>query len=383
MSAASLRTLLLSLVATAWLLAGCDEGPLDSDEVAEEALVDELSTAATSGTKAATAIPSPAAPAVAPQTAAVPPTANTVAAAPVPAAAIGPTRTMVRTITQTLRQHLPSGAVESHSVQELAFSLTRDLRAGPQQPVEVAGATFQTQCLRVRLTQEIAGQPAFAYDSQGQTAPPADAAFPHAFLPGLGFTFRLNTQGRVSEIVGFDLVLDRCLQALPAAERATARAALPTSPDEALAWYYDDAVGLLPPTPRQQGQQWTYLRQSGGAAPVAVNTRCTLRQLTPHAAEIDLVGLISPTPAPGPSPAGPGGMQLVIRGGRLLGQCQIDLGTGLPVKSQIEQTLDMLVRLPDGSEFEQSRTSLSSLVPLEPPAVASPAAPAADPTALR
>jgi hypothetical protein len=56
-----------------------------------------------------------------------------------------------------------------------------------------------------------------------------------------------------------------------------------------------------------------------------------------------------------------GAVRMIVRGGQVLGKCRIDRRTGLPVQSRVEQSIDMLVHLADGTELEQFKTTVTTL----------------------
>jgi hypothetical protein len=112
----------------------------------------------------------------------------------------------------------------------------------------------------------------------------------------------------------------------------------------------------------QAGDSW--LRSRTQTQPLAVTTdvRCTVRQLTGGVAELELIGALRPAEAPATSSESSAeGMQVVARGGKLLGRCRIDRRRGLPVDSHIEQSLEMTVKLADGTEFDQIKSTVTTL----------------------
>src|SRR5262249_54274928 len=162
---------------------------------------------------------------------------------------------------------------------------------------------------------------------------------------------RMTPEGQLAEVIGFDPFLERCLHGVPVDRRAPVRASLAiSSPHDGLAWLIDDSVGLLPPEATAAGYQWNSGKHFAAPSPMSVNTRYTIRQLTPDAAEIDMDGQVSPARTVVP----PREAQIVVRGGRLQGQCRVDRHTGLPLRSRIEQSLQMTVRFADSAEIEQS-----------------------------
>src|SRR5207248_1837630 len=78
-------------------------------------------------------------------------------------------------------------------------------------------------------------------------------------------------------------------------------------------------------------------------------------------AEIDITGTVSPSATYGPSNQPNPEVNVTIRGGTSLGNCLLDRRTGLPMQSRVEQSLEMNVRLADGSEFDQQKTTVTTI----------------------
>ena len=108
-------------------------------------------------------------------------------------------------------------------------------------------------------------------------------------------------------------------------------------------------------------------RQVLQPVPLHINNKYTLRRITDETAEIEILGTISPPVPYGSSPPLDRELRVVIREGKSQGQCRLDRRTGLPLDSHTEQALAMTVRMPDGSEFEQhKRTLTTTRLVLEP-----------------
>lgn len=338
---------LLLWACAAVCLSACDTSS-GTEDVAEEIFAEAPKEAAGGKTAAGSAVPTG------------PPSS-----APQPVA-MAPPRTILKTVTQTLKQQAAQGWVDARSLLELTISISEGGPSGLAGPATAATRAYKVRCDRVRLSLQLPGQAEIGYDSQTRpTATPAAATLYQAML-GQGFEFRLSQDGRLAEVVGFEPFLERCLQSLPPAQQRNVRNSLPLSaPVDGVAWFLDESIGLLPGGAVQAGEQWIANRKLGGPDEASVSTRYTLRQLTSDTAEIDIAGSIVPAAEFEGSVETPGRSPVQIRGGQVQGHCRIDRATGLPIHSQVEQTLDMVARLDDGFEVPQMKTSVTTLMWLE------------------
>ena len=56
-----------------------------------------------------------------------------------------------------------------------------------------------------------------------------------------------------------------------------------------------------------------------------------------------------------------GEFDITVRRGQSAGSCVINRRTGLPMQSRVEQSLEMHVRLADGGEFDQYKSTLTTI----------------------
>jgi hypothetical protein len=134
----------------------------------------------------------------------------------------------------------------------------------------------------------------------------------------------------------------------------------PTASD-AIASFVDDTVGVLPATAIHEGDTWMRDRHVAHPVPLHISSKYTLRQNTAGMADLEVQGTIS-APVPHGSINQPiRDVRVAVRGGKSQGTCLIDRLTGLPVESRVEQTLEMTARMPDGSEFDQHKTTLTTI----------------------
>lgn len=278
--------------------------------------------------------------------------------------------TLVKTVVQQLGQNTPQGRVSSRSILEMTMTIAPE-ESGSQlasgRPADTASGPlpYRVRYQRVRLLRELPDQPQLLYDSDAPPGITPPAARPYQGLKDNGFRFRLNREHQLTEVADLEPFLDRCLQSIPAEQRQQFRAGLPlNSPAEVIAWFVDDAIGLIPPSVTQAGDSWLRSREILQPVPIVITTRCTIRQLTAEAAEVEMAGTLGPaTDRPGGDVSSIGGGRMIVRGGKLLGRCRLDRRTGLPVDSHTEQSLEMVVQLADGTELEQFKTTVTKLEP--------------------
>jgi hypothetical protein len=127
-----------------------------------------------------------------------------------------------------------------------------------------------------------------------------------------------------------------------------------------VAAFVDDTVGLLPAGARE-GDAWVRERKIGPPVPLATSTRYSLLRLTPGTAEIEIQGTISACATARPATVPPRDFDVTVLGGHSAGSCVLDRRTGLPMQSRVEQSLEMHVRLADGGEFDQYRSTLTTI----------------------
>jgi hypothetical protein len=274
---------------------------------------------------------------------------------------------LMKTVEHTLRQPAPEGWTISRSNLEMLLSVTvneiREPNRGQQPADPRAGQKkLLVQYHRVRFSQELPGRNKVDYDSDAPAFPIPLAAQGYHGLKDNGFEFWLSVNNQILEIVGFDQFLDRCLREVPPARKQQVRAAMAaTSGGDGITNFVEDSIGLLPTTAVREGDGWTRERQVLQPVPMYTSTRYTLRRITDEVAEIDILGSISPSATFGSANQPNNELNVTIRGGNSLGSCLLDRRTGLPMQSRVEQSLDMNVRLADGTEFNQHKTTVTTI----------------------
>jgi len=200
------------------------------------------------------------------------------------------------------------------------------------------------------------------YDSDAPQRPVPLSALGYHGLKDNGFEFWLSADNQIIEIVAFDQFLDRCMREVPPGRQQQVRAAMAaTSGSDGIANFVDDSIGLLPATAVREGETWSRDRQVLQPVPMHLRNRYVLRRITDEIAEIDITGTVSPSVNFGPATPANRDLNIVVRGGNSVGTCLLDRRTGLPMQSRVEQSLDMTVRLPDGSEFDQYKSTMTTI----------------------
>lgn len=283
---------------------------------------------------------------------------------------------LVKTVEQRLTQQLPTGAIVGHSRLELTMSLLVEEQRGPARRL---GVRYH----RVRYRQDLGGQ-VVEFDSAAANGPVPTAAAAYAGLRDNGFSFWLGADNRVDELIGFPEFLQRCVSHLAPEQRPVVLAQLQAmGTSDGLANFVDDSIGLLPNPMDPQiagqtlsvGSAWQH--GTGASSTTGDTFRCLLKDLSPQSAEISLIGTIPPTTYLDPVHQ----VRLTVRGGQMTGTCLVDRATGMPTRSRVERTLEMLAQLPDGTEIPQRKDVLTTIVAYLDQSAASPATAYAAPAA--
>ncbi len=226
---------------------------------------------------------------------------------------------------------------------------------------------FRVHYRRVKFTQDLPGE-VVVYDSQhhSQKVPPQAAVY-HG-LTGQGFSFWVDRKNRLSELDGFSEFLRASLQEVPPHQRTAVWKTLAgTSDADHLADFVDDSIALLPIPSLERGMSWHRERKIRHPVPVDLKYQYTLEEVTDRNVEVAVGGSVLPQTA-----AEVGSVKLLIRGGRISGRYAIDRQTGVPTSGRVEQVLEMTVQMPGGSEFGQTKQTITSITSLPNSASESP-----------
>lgn len=264
---------------------------------------------------------------------------------------------LLKTVEQRITQSQPSGTTVGYSKLELMLSLIVEEARGDDRRLRV-------QYHRVRFAQDLGGQ-FVEYNSETPGGNIPMEALAYAGLKDNGFSFWLGPDNRVMDLVGFPEFLERCVQAVPADQRvAVSRQLQAMRPEDGLANFVDDSIGLLP-NPMEEseaarvlqvGSTWNVTPKASGTG--TTTTRCRLTNLDTKSAEIALAGSIGPSNYIDDLHR----VRLQIKGGGCSGNCTVDRESGMPTKSRVERHLDMVCEMQDGSQINQRKEVITTIV---------------------
>ncbi len=262
---------------------------------------------------------------------------------------------LIKTVDQRLTQQLPDGPVVGHTHLELRMSLLVEQQQQQARRIRV-------QYHRVLYKQDLGGVPV-EYDSDQPPALTPPSALVYSGLKDNTFSFWLGPDNKVGELVGFEEFLKRCVAHIPDSQRnAVLGQLLSMSNEHGIANFIDDSIGLLPnpadPSlagqPLRIGSSWPKSQVNPSSA---ATTRCLLKELTPQVAQIALVGEIPQSNYVDEHRK----LSLTVKGGQCSGQCTVDRQTGMPTQSRIDRVVDMVAKLPDGSEIPQRKEVVTTV----------------------
>lgn len=262
---------------------------------------------------------------------------------------------LLKTVEQVLVQKTQDGEKVSHSSLELSVTLRLEEKA--QDGSQLLSVVYN----RVRYRQDVAGR-TFVFDSTVPNGQLPVEALPYKGLVGNGFSFWIGKNHRIIKPVGFADFLKRCIRDVPPAQQQRVLLAFSDAADEGVANFVDDSFAFLPPDPEvQEEETWTRERRLTKPIPIFLNSQCTLKRLTDRYAEIDIDGTIATTKTFAPQNAQTSDLQVIVRGGRSKGRCEIDRKTGLPLHSEIKRYVDMEVKTTDGQRFDQQKITTTTI----------------------
>ena len=267
-----------------------------------------------------------------------------------------------KTVEQTLSQTTPQGEITSQSRLELLLAITvEEIREDRKQ----LGVRYH----HIHYSQNVAGKK-LVYDSRNPQYPvPLEVQAYHGLVNN-GFSFWIGPDNKIIELVDFHSFLTRCVRDVPFEQRQSVITKLAeTSGEEGIANFVDDSIGLLPynvnenggGTTVKVGDTWLRKRQIVRPIPLYLTSTCTLTALTDRYAEIDIVGDVTPSATYGPSDQPHNNVSITVRGGRSFGHCRIDRNSGLPINSRMELALDMVVKIANGTQFEQKKKIVTTI----------------------
>ena len=234
---------------------------------------------------------------------------------------------------------------------------------------------IQNDLLKMRVTytkvkyfRELNGKTVeFDSSTQGFVAPEAR---PYHGMVNNNFSFWLGSDNQIVELIDFPTFLERCLQDIPNYEREQAVSLLAASAGkDGVANFIDDSIGLLPYNQKGEtdktmvsvGSTWTRERNINSEMPITINQTYTVKELNTKTAKVDIMGTISPMSTVGDSKQLAQDVELEVRSGNSFGHCIIDVNTGLPIESHLDQFIDMQVKLSGGITFDQRKRIVTNI----------------------
>jgi hypothetical protein len=286
---------------------------------------------------------------------------------PDPGLKVGDRFPLLKTVKQTLQQPSQQGWAVSRSILEtlMTVSVEEIHRVDGQHP-ELDPRSGQKRLLvkfeRIRFSQELPGQPRVDYDSTAPAGPLPPAALAYHGLKDNSLGFWLSADNQVLELVGFEQFINHSLQEVPAERRQQMLSVIsvPTAA-EGIASFVDDTIAILPGSAVREGDTWMRDRQILQPVPMHISLKHTLRQIASDFADIDIQGTISPPVPYGSMNQAGREVRVTVRGGQSVGRCRLDRRSGLPLDTRVEQSLEMTVRLANGSEFDQYKSTITSI----------------------
>lgn len=219
---------------------------------------------------------------------------------------------------------------------------------------DVHGTRLSVRYHRLRMARDVQGE-AWQYDSATGEPPPAGAMM-FAGMVNNGFSFLLGPDLKIREIFGFEDFIRNCVALAPAADRDRLWSQLAgLGRDRGVADFIDDSLGLLPiESQLQEGYSWP-LAVRTHSSPAAMNEhlRASIQRIEPQVIEIALLGNLVPQ-------AGASG-RVQLQPGQARGMCLVDRRTGIPTRSYIERSFDMLVTMDDGTQIAQTKETLTTI----------------------
>jgi len=275
---------------------------------------------------------------------------------------IGNRYAYLKTVEQRITQDRAVGASSGSSRLTIGLTLEVEDTVGNDElqvasSQQNAGDTlFNVRYQNVKLVQDIPGQE-INYDSDQPNSPVPPQAEAYQGLPGHGFSFWLDKQNRLQNIVGFQDFLQTCLQNASPEQRTLVWNSLAGMTDaDYLANFVDDGMGLLPLDTIVRGKTWQRERMIHQPLPVNLQLTYTIEEVQESVVELAVGGTVTPQAA-----QELGAVQLEIVGGRISGRCTIDRHTGLPQNCRVEQAMKMVVHLPGGESIPQTKQTISQL----------------------
>jgi hypothetical protein len=266
---------------------------------------------------------------------------------------------LIKTVRQDLVQDSETDPLRAETALQLTLAITVE---------EVAADSIRMRVhySRVIYEHKINGDH-LRYDSTKQQDQVPWDAIPYAGMVNNGFSFRLNPDNTIQELIDYREFLERCVEQVPLERRRTLLDELSSKfGDDGVANFIDESIGLLPydgtvdadaASMVMQGDIWTRERRLMHPIPVYLKSTCTLTDIDSQSARIEITGRI----ASGEATTMDGSGMLRISGGRSMGHCIVDRASGLPTQVEVNRYLTIDVETGDGRTVTQKKTVQTSI----------------------
>lgn len=266
---------------------------------------------------------------------------------------------LIKTVRQGLIQESSSNPLAAETALQLTLAITVE-------EVSADGIQLGVRYSRVIYEHDIDGR-RLRYDSMKQQDNVPWEAIPYAGMINNGFSFRLNPDNTIQDLIGYKEFLERCVARVPMERRETLLSELSNRfGDDGVANFIDDSIGLLPydgtvdtenAAMVMQGDIWTRERRLMHPIPVYLKSTCTLTDIDSETARIEITGRI----ASGEATTMDGNGRLRVSSGRSLGHCIVDRRTGLPTEVELTRHLTIQASTADGEAVTQRKTVLTTM----------------------
>ncbi len=266
---------------------------------------------------------------------------------------------LIKTVRQGLIQESSRNPLQAETALQLTLAITVE-------DVSAAGIQLGVRYSRVIYEHDIDGR-RLRYDSMKQQDNVPWEAIPYAGMINNGFSFRLNPDNTIQDLLGYREFLERCVARVPMERRETLLNELSSRfGDDGVANFIDDSIGLLPydgtvdaknAAMVMQGDIWTRERRLMHPIPVYLKSTCTLTDIDSESARIEITGRI----ATGEATTMDGNGRLRVSSGRSLGHCIVDRRTGLPTEVELTRHLTIQASTSDGETVTQRKTVLTTI----------------------
>lgn len=193
------------------------------------------------------------------------------------------------------------------------------------------------------------------YDSSEGAAAATPLVQGYAAMVGKEFGARIARTGAVTDVRGFDAVLEELLTDMPLGEGPQADALRETLRgqigDEAMADMLTSTLAIYPTEPVGIGDSWSRRTEISTGFPVVTETTWTLKERRDGVAVIDVQSTVSANPDAPPLQMGAMAIRIELAGDQA-GTIEVDEATGWIVRSGVQQQLSGEASLTGAPELE-------------------------------